>query len=101
MVGTILSMLGHQLDEQMLKEIIDEVDADGSGELEFEEFCSLASRFLVEEDAEAMQAELKEAFRLYDKEGETFNHKIYPKRNKLTIENVHMNEPKMLHNSTI
>lgn len=69
MVGTILSMLGHQLDDKMLKEIIDEVDADGSGELEFEEFVTLAARFLVEEDAEAMQQELKEAFRLYDKEG--------------------------------
>lgn len=43
----------------------------GSGELEFEEFITLASRFMVEEDAEAMQAELKEAFRLYDKEGTT------------------------------
>lgn len=41
----------------------------GSGELEFEEFVTLAARFMVEEDAEAMQAELKEAFRLYDKEG--------------------------------
>jgi calmodulin len=41
----------------------------GSGELEFEEFCMLSSRFLVEEDAEAMQQELREAFRLYDKEG--------------------------------
>lgn len=63
-------MLGHQLDDKMLKEIIDEVDEDGSGELEFEEFCTLAARFLVEEDAEAMMQELKEAFRLYDKEGE-------------------------------
>jgi hypothetical protein len=41
----------------------------GSGELEFEEFVTLAARFLVEEDAEAMQQELREAFRLYDKEG--------------------------------
>lgn len=41
----------------------------GSGELEFEEFCTLAARFLVEEDSEAMQQELREAFRLYDKEG--------------------------------
>lgn len=37
--------------------------------MEFEEFITLASRFMIEEDAEAMQAELKEAFRLYDKEG--------------------------------
>lgn len=44
----------------------------GSGELEFEEFCILASRFLVEEEevTEAVLMELKEAFRLYDKEGE-------------------------------
>lgn len=69
MIGTILSMLGHQLDDKVLAEIIAEVDADGSGQLEFEEFVSLASRFLVEEDAEAMLQELKEAFRLYDKEG--------------------------------
>jgi Ca2+-binding EF-hand superfamily protein len=41
----------------------------GSGELEFEEFCNLAAQFLIEEDAEQMQKELKEAFRLYDKEG--------------------------------
>ncbi|KAJ8677178.1 hypothetical protein QAD02_012965 [Eretmocerus hayati] len=41
----------------------------GSGQLEFEEFCTLAARFLVEEDTEAMQQELREAFRLYDKEG--------------------------------
>lgn len=41
----------------------------GSGELEFEEFCTLAARFLVEEDTEALQQELREAFRLYDKEG--------------------------------
>ncbi len=41
----------------------------GSGELEFAEFIQLAAQFLVEEDAEEMQNELKEAFRLYDKEG--------------------------------
>ena len=42
----------------------------GSGELEFEEFCILAARFLIEEDEEQMRKELKEAFRFYDKEGE-------------------------------
>lgn len=45
-------MLGHQLDDKMLADIINEVDADGSGELEFEEFVQLAARFMVEEDAE-------------------------------------------------
>lgn len=44
----------------------------GSGELEFDEFLALTARFLVEEDAEAMQEELREAFRMYDKEGNGF-----------------------------
>ena len=61
--------MGHRVDDRMLREIISEVDADGSGELEFAEFIQLAAQFLVEEDAEEMQNELKEAFRLYDKEG--------------------------------
>lgn len=37
--------------------------------LEFGEFCQLAAKFLVEEDEEALKKELKEAFRIYDKEG--------------------------------
>lgn len=40
-----------------------------SGRLEFEEFVQLAAKFIVEEDDEAMQKELREAFRLYDKQG--------------------------------
>lgn len=44
----------------------------GSGQIEFDEFCTLAAKFLVEEEeisAEQMQDELREAFRFYDKEG--------------------------------
>lgn len=40
------------------------------GYLEFEEFCQLSAKFLVEEDEESMKSELKEAFRIYDKEGD-------------------------------
>jgi len=69
MVSTILRTLGQTFEENDLQNLIDEVDADGSGQLEFDEFLALCARFLVEEDAEAMQQELREAFRLYDKEG--------------------------------
>lgn len=41
----------------------------GTGKVNFDGFCRIASHFLEEEDAEAMQEELKEAFRLYDREG--------------------------------
>ena len=40
----------------------------GSGLLEFTEFCHLASWFLKEEDEETLLKELKEAFRIYDKD---------------------------------
>ena len=41
----------------------------GTGKLSYESFYSIASNFLEEEDDEAMLNELKEAFRLYDREG--------------------------------
>ena len=69
MVGGILRTLGQNFEESDLQQLIQEIDVDGSGELEFDEFLTLTARFLVEEDAEAMQEELREAFRLYDKEG--------------------------------
>jgi len=68
-VATILRTLGQSFVESELKELILEIDVDGSGELDFDEFLTLTSRFLVEEDSEAMQEELREAFRMYDKEG--------------------------------
>nr|QGQ62241.1 Troponin C [Demodex folliculorum] len=69
MVSTILRTLGQTFEESDLQQLIIEIDADGSGQLGFDEFLTLTARFLVEEDAEAMQEELREAFRLYDKEG--------------------------------
>lgn len=43
-----------------------------TGVLNFDSFCAVASHFLESEDDEALQKELKEAFRLYDKEGRFF-----------------------------
>ncbi|KAI1728576.1 EF hand domain-containing protein [Ditylenchus destructor] len=42
----------------------------GSGEIEFEEFAAMVANFVVaSEDNEGLEDELREAFRLYDKEG--------------------------------
>merc|ERR1711863_88966 len=61
-------MMGMKVKPSALREIIEEIDEDGSGLPEFGEFCQLAAKFLVEEDEEALKKELKEAFRIYDKE---------------------------------
>ena len=66
----ILRVFGFRPSKEELQEILEEIDEDGSGEIEFGEFCQLCAKFLVEEpDEETMKAELKDAFRLYDKEG--------------------------------
>lgn len=43
--------------------------ASGSGEIEFEEFAAMVANFVVNgEDNEGLEEELREAFRLYDKQ---------------------------------
>ncbi|XP_014233356.1 troponin C-like isoform X1 [Trichogramma pretiosum] len=70
MIGTMLGMLGHEIRSSVLSEVIAEFDPHGRKEIRFDTFCNLAARFLEDDaDAEAVQAELREAFRLYDKEG--------------------------------
>jgi calmodulin len=49
-----------------------------TGKLTFEAFYSIAANFLEDEDDEAMQNELKEAFRLYDKEGVLNDDRRFP-----------------------
>jgi len=44
-------------------------DTSESVKINFDTFAAIASSFLEEEDDEAMQNELREAFRMYDKEG--------------------------------
>ncbi|XP_071445997.1 troponin C-like isoform X1 [Hetaerina americana] len=67
-VRTILNTLGHTFDDLELEALLEEEDKEGVGKLNFDGFCRVAIHFL-EEDNEVMQKELKEAFRLYDKEG--------------------------------
>lgn len=65
----ILNSMGQMFEEAELQQKIDENDPQNIGKVSFDGFCNIASHFLEEEDAEAIQKELKEAFRLYDREG--------------------------------
>merc|ERR1712122_174557 len=69
----ILRAMGFRPSKEELMDILAEIDEDGSGEIEFGEFCQLCAKFLVEDpDIETMKRELKDAFRIYDKNGEGF-----------------------------
>merc|ERR1711872_1200698 len=69
-LGEIMRAMGFRPTEDELKELLAEIDEDGSGEIEFGEFSQLCATFLVEDpDMETMKRELKDAFRIYDKEG--------------------------------
>ncbi|XP_050316116.1 troponin C-like [Anthonomus grandis grandis] len=68
-VRTILTTLGHSYDDKELEQMLADEDPEDTGTVNFESFCRVASHFLENEDEEALQKELKEAFRLYDKEG--------------------------------
>ena len=69
----ILRAMGFRPTKEELMEILKEIDEDGSGEIEFAEFCQLCAKFLVEDpDVETLKRELKDAFRIYDKGGQGF-----------------------------
>merc|ERR1712227_260298 len=60
----ILRAMGFRPSKEELMDILAEIDEDGSGEIEFAEFCQLCAKFLVEDpDIDTMKRELKDAFR--------------------------------------
>jgi len=69
---TIFNTLGQAVDSDELDKAIAEQDTEKTGKINFDAFVEIATNFLEVEDDEAMAAELKEAFRLYDKEGNGF-----------------------------
>lgn len=72
-INEVMRAMGFRPTDEELADLIEEIDEDGSGAIEFAEFAQLCAKFLVEDpDPETMRAELKSAFRLFDKEGRGF-----------------------------
>ena len=68
-IGTIIEKLGQSLSDEDLKEMIKEVDIDGDGCIDFEEFLTLMCSKLRDNDSEE---EMMEAFKVFDKDGDGF-----------------------------
>lgn len=65
-LGTVMRSLGQNLSEDELKDMIEEVDKDKSGTIDFQEFLSLMALKMKETDIEE---ELIEAFKVFDRDG--------------------------------
>ena len=65
-ISNVLRSLNLAPSEEEIKEMIDEVDLDGNGEIDFEEFVTLMNRRSKQTD---MEEELFNAFKVLDKEG--------------------------------
>lgn len=65
-LGTIMRSLGQNPTEAELMEMINEVDIDGNGTIDFQEFLNMMAKKVNRSDNEE---ELREAFRVFDKDG--------------------------------
>ncbi|CAO1614645.1 unnamed protein product [Sympodiomycopsis kandeliae] len=68
-LGTVMRSLGQNPTEAELQDMVNEVDADGNGSVDFAEFIGLMARKLRDVDSEE---EIKEAFKVFDKDGNGF-----------------------------
>ncbi|KAI8326408.1 calmodulin [Martensiomyces pterosporus] len=66
-LGTVMRSVGQNPSESELQDMINEVDSDGNGTIDFPEFLSLMARQATTNNDE--EAEIREAFRVFDKDG--------------------------------
>ncbi|KAJ3091215.1 hypothetical protein HK102_001299 [Quaeritorhiza haematococci] len=69
-LGTIMRSLGQIPTEAEIKEMVKEIDSDGSGTIDFPEFLSLMARKM--KDMDSREAETREAFQVFDKDANGF-----------------------------
>ena len=65
-LGTVMRSLGQNPTEVELQDMINEVDKDGNGTIDFPEFLTMMSQKTRDMDT---AEELKEAFKVFDKDG--------------------------------
>ncbi|KAF7313850.1 Calmodulin-like protein [Mycena chlorophos] len=65
-LGTVMRSLGQNPTESELQDMINEVDADGNGTIDFNEFLAMMAKKFQDTDSEE---EIRQAFHVFDKDG--------------------------------
>ena len=68
-LGTVMRSMRQNPTEAELQDMINEVDADGSGTIDFPEFLTMMARKMPDTDSEE---EIKEAFKVFDRDGDGY-----------------------------
>ncbi|XP_021094661.1 troponin C, skeletal muscle isoform X3 [Heterocephalus glaber] len=71
-LGTVMRMLGQTPTKEELDAIIEEVDEDGSGTIDFEEFLVMMVRQMKEDAKGKSEEELAECFRVFDRNADGY-----------------------------
>ncbi|XP_039265021.2 troponin C, skeletal muscle-like [Styela clava] len=71
-LGRVMKLLGQTPSKDELDKIIEEVDVDGSGTIDFDEFLIMMVMQIAEEGKNLGEEELKDIFRLFDVNGDNF-----------------------------
>ncbi|KAI0876559.1 calmodulin [Hypoxylon argillaceum] len=68
-LGTVMRSLGQNPSESELQDMINEVDADNNGTIDFPEFLTMMARKMKDTDSEE---EIREAFKVFDRDNNGF-----------------------------
>ncbi|KAI9516250.1 hypothetical protein JOQ06_006999 [Pogonophryne albipinna] len=71
-LGKVMRMLGQNPTPEELQEMIDEVDEDASGTVDFDEFLVMMVRCMKDDSKGKSEEELAELFRMFDKNADGY-----------------------------
>uniref|UniRef100_A0A674A741 Troponin C, slow skeletal and cardiac muscles n=1 Tax=Salmo trutta TaxID=8032 RepID=A0A674A741_SALTR len=71
-LGKVMRMLGQNPTPEELQEMIDEVDEDGSGTVDFDEFLVMMVRCMKDDSKGKTEEELADLFRMFDKNADGY-----------------------------
>ena len=92
-LGDLMKTLGQEATEAELEKMIKLADADGSGDIDFEEFVTLIAHKMKDDDGALKEEKLKQAFRVFDTDNSGFIDAAEMRRMMINLgENISMSQ---------